>query len=323
MDARPGNRNQCMDFIKGIACVCVVFMHCEFPGQLGIVVQAASRFCVPFFFMVSGFYCYRNDADKIRKKTLHILRITAGASLFYVLFALLQYACGVKDIFRFSLLDIGVFAVFNAPVVIVSQIWFLYALLYDYFLFYLAVRTGKVKWAQRMIPALALLYILFAQGAVLLGIHIPKVLYKNFLVEGFTFFMLGHWLHENRNKVEKIGNPVLYAVIAGSTLLCVAERYFMGRDFGVNIFSFPQVFCIFVYAMNNPSAHSGGCFQKLGARCSMFVYILHPFVWHSLEYAYRWAGVQENVFALYPLPLLVLSMSISLSILLTARKKEA
>jgi len=52
--------NNCLDFIKGIACIFVVFMHCEFPGIMGIVVQTISRFCVPFFFMVSGYFCYQS-----------------------------------------------------------------------------------------------------------------------------------------------------------------------------------------------------------------------------------------------------------------------
>lgn len=52
--------NYCLDFIKGIACICVVFMHCEFPGIMGIAVQAISRFCVPLFFMVSGYFCYQS-----------------------------------------------------------------------------------------------------------------------------------------------------------------------------------------------------------------------------------------------------------------------
>jgi hypothetical protein len=51
--------NYCLDCLKGIACIFVVFMHCEFPGMLGTAVQAISRFCVPFFFMVSGYFCFR------------------------------------------------------------------------------------------------------------------------------------------------------------------------------------------------------------------------------------------------------------------------
>ena len=51
--------NYCLDYLKGIACIFVVFMHCEFPDMLGTAVQAISRFCVPFFFMVSGYFCFR------------------------------------------------------------------------------------------------------------------------------------------------------------------------------------------------------------------------------------------------------------------------
>ena len=51
--------NHCFDFLKGIARVCVVFMHCEFPGVLGTVIQTISRFSVPFFFMLSStFLCF-------------------------------------------------------------------------------------------------------------------------------------------------------------------------------------------------------------------------------------------------------------------------
>ena len=59
MTAEKKQYNYCLDFLKGIACVFVVFMHCEFPGIMGTAVQAISRFCVPFFFMVSGYYCYK------------------------------------------------------------------------------------------------------------------------------------------------------------------------------------------------------------------------------------------------------------------------
>lgn len=316
------NRNYALDFVKGIACICVVFMHCEFPGRLGIVVQAVSRFCVPFFFMVSGYYCFENGPEKIKKKLLHIFKIILGASAFYLVFALIRYACGMKEVFDFSLQDVGLFLVLNQPVVIAGQLWFLFALLYDYLLFYFVVRTGTVKWAHRVIPLLIAVYIFFAQGAVLVGIHIPKLLYRNFLVEGFLFFMLGHWLHANAQRAAKAKDPALAAVILGSTLLCVAERALLGRDFGVNICTFPQVICIFILAMNHPASFENRLLRKLGTRCSMFVYILHPFVWHSLEFVYQRIGVGENTAALYALPLLVLGLSILLSLLVTIRRKK-
>ena len=34
----------------------VVFKLCEFSNIIGTAMQAISRFCSPFFFMVSGYY---------------------------------------------------------------------------------------------------------------------------------------------------------------------------------------------------------------------------------------------------------------------------
>ena len=53
--------NYCMDFLKGLACIFVVFIHVKFPGDFGQAVQAIARFAVPFFFMVSGYYYFRPD----------------------------------------------------------------------------------------------------------------------------------------------------------------------------------------------------------------------------------------------------------------------
>ena len=67
--AKQKQYNYCLDFIKGIACMFVVFMHCEFPGIMGTAVQAVSRFCVPFFFMVSGYFCFKPLALSTEQKT--------------------------------------------------------------------------------------------------------------------------------------------------------------------------------------------------------------------------------------------------------------
>ena len=82
--------NYCLDFIKGIACILVVFMHCEFPGILGTAVQTISRFCVPLFFMVSGYFCFNvSESSKSWLKIRHVAKITLFASLFYLAFVLL------------------------------------------------------------------------------------------------------------------------------------------------------------------------------------------------------------------------------------------
>lgn len=309
--------NYCLDWIKGVACIFVVFMHCEFPGMLGVAVQAISRFCVPFFFMVSGYYCYKSGPvclSERKRKVFHILKITIYASLFYILFALVQNWIWGDVSVSATRKDVIIFALFNQMKVIVSQMWFLWALLYVYILY---LWIGGQEWYKHYslpIAAVCLaLYVVLAQGLHTAGIYVPNFLYKNWLIEGLGFFTLGYMLHQYQDRI-KIGNNVLLALVFVFTILSLVERYLLGRDFGVNICSVPQVVALFFYGINNPTKHEG-MLQKLGKSCSMFVYILHPFVWHSLERVYSAMHIENNTIALYMMPLLVLVITILLSLI--------
>lgn len=309
--------NYCLDFIKGIACIFVVFMHCEFPGIMGIIVQAVSRFCVPLFFMVSGYFSYRatnlqrGSAWLFNSKVRHIAKITINASLFYLTFVIIQSFLFDNVNWHITLGRLGKFLLFNSPPIIAGQYWFLFALLYIYILYAIIERFNLQKYAYPFAGFMFISYIIMAQGMHLIGISIPNMFYRNFLVEGFAFFMLGHWIHKNQADL-KISNEVLIIIVVISTLLCLLERYLLGRDFGVNIVTIPQVFALFLYAINNPQKHKG-FIQEIGRRYSMYVYILHPFVWHTLEYLYEYYNIITNTVALYLMPLIVLVISLLLS----------
>lgn len=310
-------RNYCLDFFKGIACICVVFMHCEFPGILGTIVQCVSRFCVPYFFMVSGYFAYYKDNRPFpaKKKILHILEITIIASVFYALVAVVRYFITGESL-QVSARSILYFLMFNQPFIIAGQLWFLFALIYVYILYSIVDKLKLHKYAYYSIPVLIIMYIILAQGAHLLGYFVPNYIYRNFLIEGFPLFMLGHLIHKNEEKLlDKFNNKLLITIISVSTLLCLAERYIMGRDFGVNILTFPQVTAIFVFTVRNWKWGGTNILTTLGKKYSLYVYAVHPFVWHSLEYIYNVLKVNNNIFALYIMPLLVLLVTIVLSII--------
>ena len=307
--------NYCLDFIKGIACIFVVFLHCEFPGTTGVFVQAFSRYCVPLFFMVSGYYYLSDktlDVAGRKRKAWHIGRITAWATLFYILFGLVQSLVTHTVWINCSLYNIVAFLGFNQMFFVVSQMWFLYALLYVY----VALIFLNQDWHRRNSLEIAIiclsLYVLLAQGLHIGGIHVPNFVYKNWLIEGFGFFTLGLVLHQNKDGV-KVSNSVLLGIIVLTSLLCLVERYLLGRDFGVNICSIPQVIALTLYAINNPLRHAG-VIQRLGRDCSMMVYILHPAIWHSMDRIYHHVGIWDNMPAQYLKPILVAGLSIILAV---------
>lgn len=318
--------NYCLDFFKGIACIFVVFMHCEFPGSFGIVVQTVSRFCVPLFFMISGYFCYKTDKLGIcfdtvveegkcliiNKKIKHILRIVFWACLFYLCFVILQQLIFHNQSFHISKKSVLFFVIFNVPFVVAGQYWFLFALLYTYLFYFLLCRLKVGKFAYWLAGLQFLIYIALAQGAHIAGYHVPNCFYRNWLVEGFAFFMFGHWIHEHQDSINT-SNTTLIWIIVLSTLACLLERYLLGRDFGVNICTIPQVFAMFVYAVKNPNDNAGYV-QRLGRDCSMLIYILHPAVWHTLDKCYSFVGINGSPAALFLKPILVIVLSVFIAI---------
>lgn len=254
------------------------------------------------------------------RKLKHIGKITFWASVFYLVFVLLQQLFFHNQNILISAKDVFNWLVFNQPRIIAGQYWFLFALLYAYIFYWILERLNLRKYACILAAAMFVLYVVLAQGAYLAGYRIPNMVYRNWLVEAFPYFMLGHWIHENQDRIN-ISNRTLITIIIVTTLLCWVERWFMGRDFGVNIVSIPQVFALFVYGVKNPTRYEG-VIQKLGRDCSMMVYILHPAVWHTFEGIYGKVGLSENNVALYLMPILVLGFSIIFSLLFNAVKAK-
>ena len=329
MDTIPNSlssrHNHCFDFFKGVACVCVVFMHCEFPGMFGTAVQTMSRFCVPFFFMISGYYSYYDNPKKYNafKKISHIAQITLFASVFYLLVTLaLHFASGSR--LTVSLRSIVNWLAFNQPFLISGHLWFLFALLYDYVLFSLVNKMKLTTLAPYMIVVFIVAYICLAQGAHLAGMKIPNMFYRNFLIEGFPLFMLGYWLHSTSDKVTTFFNDgILLLLLVLSTMACLGERMLLGRDFGVNISTFPQVSALFILGMKHPEKYENSIISRFGAKLSMLIYVLHIFVWRRFNTVYKHLHVSNNTILLYLKPILVLVITILLSMAITVFMEKA
>ena len=307
-------RNSCLDLIKGVACIFVVFMHSEFPGRFGTLVQCVARFCVPFFFMVSGYFAYYKAPKQphYAAKLRHIGLITLGACLFYLAVTCVTAGFSWIGQINWRQLNWVKLLVFNEPNFVAGQLWFLFALLYDYLLWALVDRFKLYRVAYLLIPILILVYILLAQGASLAGIWIPNYLYRNFLIEGFPLFMLGHWIHRNQERL-RLSTPVLLVIFIASTLLCVPERMLFGRDFGMHLCTFPQVISLFLLGIANPSFGSGSKLTFFGLRFSMFVYILHPFMMNVVHFVYKKLHLLDSAPADWVCPVLVLVGAVILS----------
>lgn len=115
--------NNAINILKGIACILVVWMHCEFPGVFGDYVQCIGRFSVPFFFAVSGYFCFYEDRMRLREKIpgkiIHILKITLWSTFIYLLWAFVKRWVWNEELLLNNI-DVRLikFVIFNEPFVV-------------------------------------------------------------------------------------------------------------------------------------------------------------------------------------------------------------
>ncbi len=152
------------------------------------------------------------------------------------------------------------------------------------------------------------------QGASLvLGYSVTTYYYRNFLVEGFPFFMLGHFIHEKEEKC-KLSNKLLLTIVFFSALLSIVERFMFKGFIKVFLSTYPLVICLFLYAVNNSTKHQGAI-QLLGKNLSLPIYILHWFVMIIVDRLINYYDFSGNAIVLWIRPMVVIGITILLSFL--------
>lgn len=319
------NRNHCLDAMKGCACIAVVFMHCEFPGKLGILVQCLTRFSVPLFFIVSGYFCVFDDNDiakrKIKKKIRHIGEITIWSCILYALFTIgKNCVLDGMSIIDFLTDRLGAkewmeFLIFNQPIVVAGHLWFLFALLYSYCFFLLLSYSEKKisqKNLKRIMVALLAVHFCIGQLAYIISQKsISSCYYRNFLFEGIPFMILGMLIKtKNSRKINDISDRKIWFLFFSGSILCIVERILIGRDFSIHFGTILQVYSMIVYAVKNKELLVSRTLELIGRDYSLYIYVLHMVIFSILSIGANILGISNNQIYLYLQPVLVVCCSI-------------
>lgn len=291
MDAVVQNRtrNQSFDLLKAIACFAVVFMHCEFPGRTGVAVQCLTRWSVPLYFTISGYFFRRESVGECMRKARHILRITCFAVAFYVVFetAAQLIRGGIPQLIRYveetcTPFDIVTFILFNGPVFFSGHLWFLFALLYVYLAYAVMIRLRLTRINRVVCVLLLAGHFSIAYGLNWLGHPLPSGAYRNWAFEGLPFFLIGHeffrwsasWGEEEKRRYAVRGKVLICVGLALSLL----ERALLGRDFSVHLASV-IVLAGMLFLAQSPLDRRWSWLAAVGREYSLYVYILHMAVY--------------------------------------------
>lgn len=69
-----GSQQNVFNLFKGLACICVVFIHVRFPGIVGDVIWKLSQYAVPTFLMISGYFAIQKDEIIVKNVYKRFLR---------------------------------------------------------------------------------------------------------------------------------------------------------------------------------------------------------------------------------------------------------
>ena len=283
-----------LNAIKIIAAFFVVCIHIRFPGDAGNAVVAVARFAVPFFFMVSGFFSYYPDstnlAAKYKRKISHIGVIFAGSFLLYFAYDLLaNIMAGSVSTYlsqKFSITSISELVLFN-HVRVMEALWFLPALIYATLIFYFLEKKGITKKLYFLIPVLLLSGILLREVPEFIA-NAPAIMnkayiYRNFVFVGLPFYMLGHFIRVNEEKLkEKLSYPLLAVMMLIGTAEAVAVDLLHTQK-SVYVGTVIAVAAFFVVAIKAEGKVKISAIAAMGANYSLYVYTLHILVKNVYE----------------------------------------
>lgn len=195
-------RNKSLDAVKAIAACLVVCIHVSFPGQAGQLVKVLARCAVPFFFMVSGYFCYYqncNASKRILSKILHIMKLFAVSVVFYFIWECFMKAWNGERVWTWikglvSTEYLKEFFVYNSTSPVRAHLWFLPALIYCYLLALLIEKWRMRKAAYCMAPVLLAILLWRAEFCVFFDRFYHTMEYRNFLFTGMSFFLTGQMI---------------------------------------------------------------------------------------------------------------------------------
>ena len=313
--------NITLDCVKGLACFFIVWMHTNSGGVVNSVIVCMARFGIPFFFMVSGYFTYKEkkvDYTKVlTKKIIHILKLIVIATLIYVVW---QWVVDpfIKNGHIPNLLNsieksVHNFNIFNTLVLNINPfcgiLWFLNALLYCYLIWLI---IAKVKDKRVIyILAIAILFIgIFTRAFIQHNHTIPEEIninyFRNWFFMGLPFFTIGYLIHDYQERIVKIFKPkyMIVAAIIGMVMSFV-ERLVVPLE--VFVGTVIVSVALFIFAVEKPDLIKIPIINRVGERFCFFIYIAHIIVRDIVLAIFDKAGMDNKV-VLWIMPIIVFAL---------------
>lgn len=265
--------------LKAIAAFCVVVIH--YPLALRYEFYPLIYTAVPLFFVITGYFLYKEDSNDIiasgKKQLRKVVRTTLIASLVYYIYKIIiSYLSGGGFIPPFySIYDVIIWIVFGFN--FSGPLWYMTALGWSLLIIIILYKLG---W-QKLLYLTPLSFIIYniILAYPLRELSLPWYFETNFVSSGLPWISVGMFIKKNERRIEQIiSNTSLWTIFAITLALRYIEQYcFVGAEPRALI-NVPLVIIIFVLCLRYKSFGNNSCIANLGRSHSTNIYLYHSLV---------------------------------------------
>lgn len=323
------NENYTVSTLKGFFCFLVICIHFGFEGNIGAFVLCFARGAVPFFLVISGYYCYGVNNDVLLKRLKNTIKLLMSTWLCYFIWNLILCLFDnnpVAEIIQkmnalFNPSNFGLAAFYGILNLDGTTIcWYLYALLMCYVIWIILKRINLEM--NLVVYAFALLGInlyftqifpLFCEDAL------PVYYMRNFLFEAFPLFIIGMNIHKMLDKHVSLKVYSFATLIFGCCMLVFDYMNNRGRELYLS--NIIIVVSLVILSMYYPKLKLP-IITKIGNRHSTFVFLFHVMVMKTILEICSVMGnsIPKIFWELKPIWILILCVGINEFVLLVKQK---
>lgn len=292
-------RNYSFDFLKGLGCIGVICIHSAvFIGvskDINFIINTLARFAVPIFFMISGYFFFKNikKEDYFKKYIVKLIMIYT--------FSLIAYS-GIDLIFRgtvprmpiflseinsgkINILEIIFIAFFIGGLSFSSYaMWYILSFIYGIVIIYFICRRdiSRIKWVLLISFMLNILGLFGTGQSYNVFFKYPSLTTRETLHFALFYLSLGSYSAIQKEDSQK-NNSIKYLVFSILfSILMLLERWILVYKFNATwgdyyIFTIPMIYYLFKFALNYRGFKKNNMFVKMGEK-SLSIYLIHTIV---------------------------------------------
>ena len=263
----------CLKALGALFVVCLHFYNWE-SGYMYYIVYPILTTAVPFFFMISGFFLYRDNSIKATLKCRKALDKISWITLYAIVFYYMAYNLQ-KNAIPFN--DVNSFVAFLFYGTS-GHLWYMIAYIEVLVIMLIALRLNKVKILMGLAPLFYVFCLLMGSYNFLdLTTPFQRFIVRNFLTLGIPCFGVGWMLKRYESKVRQYADKIVLLFCLSYIILvieiiwdfkCAPYKEYM-------MFTIPTAAAMMMFFISRPALGKGSIFELIGKKYSAGIYIYH------------------------------------------------